>query len=254
MSALRHLVDFWDNEIKRWTEGDREVPARLRAWFESYAGTGRGEVRLDVFPEPYTGRLVDNSAPVVMLGLNPGAAVPSFQAPGGVFFEQLRSMTYSSWAATVPYASREWEAFAGRNRFYQNRFAFARRLLGDPTWPASDGVFFELFPYHSSGVTAPMNPPASALREFVLDPIGELDTQHVFAFGKPWFSVPERIGLLPGRELHVRWSTPSRTARVYRLPSDQDLVVMAQNGYAGPPGAADTAALARSLGMRSSSQ
>ncbi|MFT4220512.1 MAG: hypothetical protein QM611_08355 [Microbacterium sp.] len=250
MSALVALVEFWDREIERWVGGDRAIPPRLQRWFESYSGKGHGEVRLDVFPEPYTGRLVDNHAPVVMLGLNPGAAVPSFQAPGGVFFEQLKTMSYSEWAATVPYASKEWESFAGRNRFYQNRFAFARRLLDDPRWPASDGVYFELYPYHSSGVTAAMSPPGDVLREFVLDPIGELDTQHVFAFGKPWFWVPDRIGLRAGRDLNVEWSTAGRQARIYPLPSGQDLIVMAQPGYAGPPGAADTAALMNALGLR----
>lgn len=250
MSALSDLVEFWDSEIDCWVKGDTAVSARLRPWFESYSGKGHGEVRLDVFPEPYTGRLLDNRAPVVMLGLNPGAAVPTFQAPGGVFFEQLQTMRYSEWATTVPYASPEWESRVGRNRFYQNRFAFARRLLNDAAWPASDGVFFELYPYHSSGVTAAMTPPGDVLREFVLDPIGELDTQQVFAFGKPWFGVPARIALPAGRELTAEWSTPSREARIYPLPSGQDLIVMAQNGYAGPPGAADTEALARSLGLR----
>lgn len=207
-------------------------------------------MRIDVFPEPYTGRLLGNVAPVFMLGLNPGAAVRAFQASGGVFFEQRKTMPYSEWATTVPYATKAWESFAGRNRFYQNRFAFARRLLREPNWPTSDRVFFELYPYHSSGVTAAMTPPGDAIREFVLDPISELNTQHVFAFGKPWFGVPARIGLPPGRELPVSWATPSREARVYSLPSGQDLIVMAQNGYAGPPGAADTEILARSLGLR----
>jgi hypothetical protein len=250
MPALAALVEFWDVEIERWIGEGTDVPERLRAWFESYSGRGRGEVRLDVFPEPYTGRLIGNAAPVVILGLNPGAAVPKFQAPGGIFVEQLKRMPYREWAATVPYASPEWEQFAGRNRFYQNRFAFARRLLADPKWSASNGVHFELYPYHSSGVTAAMNPPGDVLREFILDPIGELNTQHVFAFGKPWFGVPRRLGLPEGRPLEVRWSTPSREARVYDLPSGQDLIVMAQNGYAGPPGEKDTEALAEALGLR----
>lgn len=248
--ALDRIVEFWDGEIERWVGGDTSVSDRLRPWFESYRGTGRGEVRLDVFPEPYTGRLLGNAEPVVVLGLNPGAAVPRFQSPGGVFFEQLRAMRYSDWAATGPYATDAWESLVGRNRFYQNRFAFARRLLGEPSWHPTGGVFFELYPYHSSGVTAAMAPPGGVVREFVLDPVGDLDTGFVFAFGKPWFDVPERIGLPPGRELAVPWSTPSRQARVHPLPSAQDLIVMAQKGYAGPPGAADTEALARFLRLR----
>lgn len=250
MSPLRGFIEFWDQEIERWVGGETDVPDRLRPWFESYKGSGHGKVRLDVFPEPYTGRLLGNDSPVVMLGLNPGAAVPAFQAPGGVFFKQLKTMRYSEWAATVPYATKEWESFAGRNRFYQNRFTFARRLLSEPSWPTSDGVFFELYPYHSSGVTAAMTPPRDVIREFILDPIGELNTQHVFAFGKPWFEVAIRMGLPAGRELSVSWTTPSREARVYSLPSGQELIVMAQKGYAGPPGPTDTEILARSLGLR----
>ncbi|MFV0372864.1 hypothetical protein [Microbacterium sp.] len=133
MTDLRGLVDFWDELIGRWIAGDRDVPTSLLPWFNSYRGTGHGEARLDVFPEPYTGRLLGNDAPIVMLGLNPGAAVPKFQSPGGVFFEQLTRTRYHDWAAGVPYASSDWETFAGPNRFYQNRFAFARRLLGDPS-------------------------------------------------------------------------------------------------------------------------
>ncbi len=248
MSALQDLVHFWDHEIAQWVTGHTAVPDRLGPWFQSYRGRGRGQVRLDVFPEPYTGRLLDNSSPVVMLGLNPGAAVPAFQAPGGVFFEQLRTMAYSDWAATVPYASREWRSFAGRNRFYENRFAFARRLLGNPNWPASNGVFFELYPYHSSGVTAAMTPPAAVLREFVLEPIADLDTQHVFAFGMPWFDVPRRLGLPVGRPLDAAWTVQSRRAEIFPLPSGQDLIVMSQSGYAGPPGDADVRALKQALG------
>lgn len=243
MSALENLVEFWNVEIDRWVGGDTSVPPRLREWYLSYRGTGRGEVRLDVFPEPYTGRLLGNTAPVVMLGLNPGAAVPSFQARGGHFVRQLESMSYHDWASTVPYASGLW----GENRFYNNRFAFARRLLGNPDWPNSDGVFFELYPYHSSRVTAAMTPPADVVREFVLEPIGDLNTEFVFAFGKPWFDVADRLGLGDGSELNVAWSTPSRRARRYALKGGQALIVMAQNGYAGPPGVSDTKTLREAL-------
>lgn len=250
MTELRRLVDFWDGHIERWVAGARDIPTELMEWFGSYRGSGRGEVRLDVFPEPYTGRLIGNESPIVMLGLNPGAAVPRFQAPGGVFFEQLTALTYHDWASTVPYASREWEAFAGRNRFYQQRFTFARRLLGDPAWPTSHGVFFELYPWHSSGVTGAMTPSAEVVREYVLDPIGELNTEQVFVFGKPWFGVSARLGLGPGRRFDLPWRTEHREARMYRLSSGQDFIVMAQSGYAGPPGVEDTELLARALGYR----
>lgn len=250
MSALPNLVAFWDREIERWIGGDLEVPTQLRPWFESYQGKGAGAVCLDVFPEPYTGRLIDNSEPVVMLGLNPGGALPQFQARGGHFATQLEAMSYHDWASTAPYASDLWESVHGPNRFYRNRFKFAQQLFARTNWDISDGVFFELYPYHSSRVTARMNPPADVLREFVLDPIAELNAEFVFAFGKPWFDVPRRMNLAAGRELKVDWATTSRTAKVFALPSGQDLIAIAQSGYAGPPGAADTDALAKALKIR----
>ncbi|TQO20990.1 hypothetical protein FB472_2650 [Rhodoglobus vestalii] len=250
MSALDDLVEFWNRETERWIGGDLEVPERLRAWFKSYQGKGQGAVRLDVFPEPYTGKLIGNDAPMIMLGLNPGGAVPRFQAHGGYFVEQLKSMSYHDWASTAPYVGELWESIHGRNTYYRNRFKFAQRLFERSEWQMSNGVFFEMYPYHSSRVTGSMTPPADALREFVLDPLGELNSSFIFAFGKPWFDVPRRLDLKPGRDLNVKWATPSRTARAFPLKSGQELIVMAQNGYAGPPGAADTDALAKELKLR----
>lgn len=250
MSTLVELVEFWDREIERWIGGDLDVPPRLRSWFESYKGKGAGEVRLDVFPEPYTGKLIGNDEPVIMLGLNPGGALPRFQSHGGHFASQLETMSYHDWASTAPYFSELWESIHGPNRFYRNRSKFAQRLYARPEWDITNGVFFELYPYHSSRVTGPMTPPADVLHEFVLDPIGELNSSFVFAFGKPWFDVPRRLNLPAGRDLKVDWATPSRASKVFPLPSGQDLIVLAQKGYAGPPGAADTAALAKALGLR----
>jgi hypothetical protein len=159
-------------------------------------------------------------------------------------------MSYHDWASTTPYASELWESVHGPNRFYRNRFKFAQRLFERPEWDIANGVFFELYPYHSSRVTGPMSPPADVLREFVLDPIGELNSNFVFAFGKPWFDVPRRLDLPAGRDLKVNWATPSRSAKLIPLRSGQELVVMAQHGYAGPPGAADTNALASALNIR----
>ncbi len=55
------------------------------------------------------------------------------------------------------------------------------------------------------------------------------------------------LGLGDGSTLPVQWATPSRDAREFRLNIRQSLIVMTQLGYAGPPGAIDTEALAATL-------
>jgi hypothetical protein len=58
-------------------------------------------------------------------------------------------------------------------------------------------VSFELYPFHSRGVTARIGPGAQIVRQLEWEPIGELDHPPVFAFGAPWFSVAEELGLAP---------------------------------------------------------
>lgn len=90
-------------------------------------------------------------------------------------------------------------------------------------------------------------PPRDLLTRFILDPIADLDVPHVFAFGKPWLAAAHQLGLGDGMALPVRWTTPSRQAQAFSLNQHQYLIIMTQHGYAGPPGAADTDALAAAL-------
>lgn len=248
MDARHRIATFWDEHLERWVAGDRTLPADLAAWHGSYRGRGAGEVRLDAFPEPFIGPLT--GAPrLVMLGLNPGGAVHAFQGADGIFTKQVAASSYTEWAASSPYTSAEWEEAIGRNTYHRNRLAFARRLLADPAVEPEDLLMVELYPFHSSRVTAPMLPSREILDEFVFAPLAELDVEHVFAFGKPRLHAAAEIGLGRGETLDAAWSTPSRSVTRFRLPGGAELLVGAQNGYAGPPGAADTARLRAVLGM-----
>jgi hypothetical protein len=58
----------------------------------------------DGFAEPYLGGLLADPAPrMVVLGLNPGAYVPSYQTRGGIFAKEIGQLgSYRAWAATGP--------------------------------------------------------------------------------------------------------------------------------------------------------
>lgn len=246
MTARDDVREFWDAELQRWCLGDRRLSPSLTPWLRSYAGTGPGAVDLGAFPEPWIGPLA--GAPrLVMLGLNPGAASHPFQGDEGVFTRRIAETSYSGWAASAPYTSAAWEAVHGRNKYHRDRLAFAQRFLQDTSIAAEDLLLMELFPFHSNRVTAPMRPPRSVLDPFVFAPLAEIDTEHVFAFGKPWLAALSAVGLQPLTPVAARWSTPSRSAVPFRLPSGQQVIVLTQSGYAGPPGAGDTEALIHAL-------
>lgn len=248
MSNRDEVVEFWDAEIGRWVGGDHRLHPDLGRWLSSYRGRGAGAVDLTVLPEPYIGPLATNRTPaLVMLGLNPGAAAPAFQSMTGIYTERIRHSSYGQWAASGPYADQAWQSVNGRNRYQQNRVSFARRLHNDDSIEAKDLLYMELYPFHSARVTAPIVPPPDLLARFVLDPVADLDVRHVFAFGRPWLAAARLLGLGDGSTLPVQWNTPSRQAQVFPLNKRQSLVVTTQSGYAGPPGAADTGALATAL-------
>lgn len=182
-----------------------------------------------------------------MFGLNPGPPAKEFQGVDGIFTREIAQASYSRWASSCPYTSPAWEAVNGRNRYHRNRLAFARRFNLDDTTRPEDLLYLELYPFHSKRVTAPIQPPRDVLDRFLLDPLAEIDTEFVFAFGKPWHAAAETLGLGSGQPVRAMWSTPSRQAQTYRLPSGQRLIVLTQDGYAGPPGEADTQALRNEL-------
>jgi hypothetical protein len=252
VSAVERVADFWNSLIAHWLAGEDALPGKLEPWFESYAGTGAGRVCRDAFAEPYLGGL--RSMPrFVILGLNPGEAVLDFQARDGIFAKAIRKAgCYSAWAAPNPYLSEEWSSVHGSNRYHAARLHFARGWLGDSDLAPSELLTLELYPWHSKRVTAPIEPPADIIEEFIWQPLAEIPVDFVFAFGKPWLGACRALGL---RELgrfgrggqDFGSSVTSRTVVVFELPSRQRVLVLWQPGYAGPPALEDAQRLRRFL-------
>lgn len=249
MSARQYVSDYWDDLLAKWVAGDRDVPADLKSWYDSYRGSGRGQVVLDAFPEPYLGPLAGERPALALLGLNPGRAAPAFQAPDGIFTEEIRHTSYSRWAAGAPYSSPAWEEKQKTNRYHASRLRFARTLLERPDLGQESLTTFELYPWHSTAVTAAMSPPHEVLERFVWAPLREMDRPFVFAFGKPWVQAGRDLGLGDGKPLDVAWSSPNRSSRTYQLPHGPTLVVIHQLGYAGPPSPSETDRLRKYLGL-----
>jgi hypothetical protein len=244
MSAVDQVVGFWDWVTQQWLAGKDPLPDPLPGWYRSYSGLGAGAVTREAFAEPYVGDLRGDPR-FVTLGLNPGAASLPFQGLDGIFANEIRRRgSYSAWAASGPYFGEEWSSVHGRNRYAWSRLRFARDWLDDPRLSPSQLLTFELYPWHSTKVTAPIAPPPSIIDEFVWQPLAELPIEFVFAFGKPWLRACDALCL----EEYARWgagaadlggAVSSRVVVAYALPSGQTVVVSWQSGYAGPPGHPD---------------
>jgi hypothetical protein len=250
--ARERVAEFWDEHVRLWLAGADPLPDPLPDWYACYQGTGAGSVTRDGFCEPYAGDLL-GSPRMVVLGLNPGRFFPRFQARNGVFADEIREHgSYRRWMATAPYFRSPWTTEVGPNRYYLRRLTFARRWLDDPTVAKHELLIFEAYPWHSISVTAAMKPPGAIIDEFVWQPIAEIDVPVVFAFGKPWHHVADKLGLplaealgLGGRPFGS--AVPGRAVRIYELPQGQRLVVEWHAGDAGPPGASEVVALRAAL-------
>jgi hypothetical protein len=245
VSYGKRIADFWDELTVEWLAGGDPLPDPLPDWYASYRGSGGGQAARDAFAEPYIGDL--RGAPrMVTLGLNPGSACLDFQGREGTFAREIRERgSYSAWAATSPYFSEEWSQAYGRNRYAWSRLRFARDWLEDRELDVGELLTFELYPWHSARVTAPIRPPAEIVDRFIWQPLADIQVELVFAFGKPWLGVCNALGLpevgrwgCGGADLGS--PVASRTAVAFALPSGQWVVVSWQSGYAGPPGGADT--------------
>jgi hypothetical protein len=128
----------------------------------------------------------------------------------------------------------------GSNRYLTSRLAFLQTWTGQPTLTADAMVTFELYPWHSTAVTASMRPDPGIVREFVWQPVRQLGAP-VFAFGKPWFGLLERgLGLQVVDRLGVDgrpYPTEVLSRAVLVLRGEDGPVVVAERhlGSAGPP-------------------
>lgn len=253
-TKLGNLTSLWDVHINGWLAGDDgwsgESGEVLSHWFRSYAGKGEGTPTLAGMPEPWIGDLTNpNSARLVILGLNPGMYLPALQSrPAGRYAQEVREVgSFTRWAAKNPYLCEPWIGKKGgegmgANRYHKNRLEFARNWLGDRSLPDSALVLMELYPWHSTRVTASMDPGPEILRRFILEPIDELVNVHdIFAFGKPWSNILrgslESVDRFGGDGGSYGSSVASRTVQVFLSPGGKRIIVMWQSGYAGPPSA-----------------
>ena len=251
MSVRAEVADFWDEHTRAWLAGEDPMPDPLPRWYASYTGRGAGAVTREGFAEPYGGDL-RGQARVVTLGLNPGRAELDFQARRGIFAGQLRSGSYSAWARSWPYLSSQWERSKGRNRYTRSRLEFGRRWFEDPALAPDDVLLMELYPWHSTRVTAKIIPPPEIIDRFIWQPLAEHPPDFIFAFGKDWLEVcrglrlPE-VGRWGQGGLDIGSTVASRAVAAFALPSQQWVVVCWQSGYAGPPGSEDTRRIREAL-------
>lgn len=247
------VVETWDRIINDFLDGADAAPSAMREWLAGYRGQGRGEVVLDAFPEPWVGSFDRSTCQGVMLGLNPGQAHLDFQARNGTFADEIRSMgAFSKWAATWPYLRDPWVSQKGPNRYHRSRLRFLRDWTADSALDTAAMVNVEMYPWHSTSVTAVMRPDPGIIREWVLNPVRELDAP-VFAFGAPWLDLLPRLGLAEVDRLGrggrpYRSAVATRTVAVFDLDG-RPLIAEKHSGSAGPPNTHETLLLQEALGL-----
>jgi len=199
MSARQDAADFWDQVLQLWISGEEHRVAGLPAWFASYKGTGAGKLDLSTYPDPYVGDLRGGTHKIrlVTLGLNPGTGYAELQGPEGVWTNRIAELGYSHCFQRSPAEDPEtWIALHGKPSLYwKNLITFGRRWLQDDSISVHNILNLELYPWHSTKLTAAITPPPDAIAEYVWGPVQEVDTEVVFAFGKPWFDACDTLKL-----------------------------------------------------------
>lgn len=248
-SAIDRVVALWDETLDDFL-GRRPTNERepLDRWFRGYAGKGVGQVDTSCFPEPYLGDL-DGAPRAAVLALNPGRATPAFQGVDGTFSDEIRRFgSYREWAKSWPYLRDPWNAAEprGYNHHHRGRMVFLRRWFRDPSMESDARVDFELYPWHSTSVTARMRPEPGIVRDYIWGPLSELPIEFIFAFGGPWIEV---LPYLPGVEI-VDWigdggrpyattskPTAKRTVIKASTPTGAWFIFEKHSGGATPPSA-----------------
>ena len=246
------VADFWDGVLDKW-RGDptlADLPAPLHRWRQSY----RGDVDLTCYPDAFVGDLRGEASEpqLIVLGLNPGVAYSDLQGATGEWTHAIRRLTYSrSSQQRVPYNNDAWNLRHGKKSSYWGRLVnFAKRWLQKTRATPADIINFEMFPFHSKGLTHRIAPPRDIVDSFVWKPLSEMKAPVVFAFGSDW--VPVCVELLGksiaqygdgGRQLR---DTTNGNWQVNVFPlAEKRIIVSWQRGYAGPPGPGNTDELRR---------
>jgi hypothetical protein len=244
-SARARVADIWDDVLADWLSGREHLSASLARWRASYQGTGKGAVDLEHYPDPYVGDLrgVEHEPRTVLLGLNPGVGYDSLQSMNGLWAQRIARSGYSYCFRRSPEEDpKAWRELHGkRSRYWLHRVLFAQRWLNDQHASVRDILNFELYPWHSYKVNAPLLPPPDLIEKFVWEPVRELAVPEVFAFGAPWFQACQGLGLHPLALLGppgqpITPEAPHWRLGFFELSHRQVVVVSSQPGYAGPPG------------------
>jgi hypothetical protein len=253
LGARAHVAEIWDKVVDGFLAGDSDLPSDLEEWAEAYHGQGNGEVEWDALPEPYLGPL-DRQPRAVFLALNPGASSQEMQSRTGLLVDEIKRMgSYRAWAASWPYLRDIWVKNMGRNRHHTSRLTFMRRWWDQPGLKADDMLSFELYPWHSPRLTAPVRPDPELIQRYVFAPLEELDAPPIFAFGADWFSMLEHHLRLPVRARLGVGGDPyptqaaGRSVVVFSLPSGATVIAVKHRGSAGPPSASETLLLQEAL-------
>ncbi len=233
--------------------GDRVVSDGLRAWFDSYKGTGDGAPNLEAFPEPFLGDLFAQPR-AVFLALNPGPVAPPFQYAGGSFVDEIKAMgSYTEWASSWPYLREPW----GYNRHHQTRLGFLRRWYADSTFSGKEMLAFELYPWHSETLNSRFRWSAEArylVDRHVWQPISAAGAEYVFGVGAPFEREFEALkmpilGLLGVGGEPVPFE---KKRRVLVAQPARGVIALAMNNFnqAAPPNERDTKVLRNALEER----
>ena len=255
-SALARVADYWDIYVDKWLSGADPSDGPLRDWFAACGQRDAEQVARDGLPELYGGDLRRaNARPcMVVLTKHAGEYFPGFQSRDGVFAQEIRVCgSYSKWATTGPYLRDAWTTAIKPNAFYRDHLSFARRWLGNPALDHRDLVVFDAYPWHIASASRPILPPQPFVNNFIWQPIAEIRSRDVFAFGKEWNALAQGLGLkcvdMLGKGGRPYGSqTPDRAVRIYELPADKRMVVEWHKGGSGPPSDAETRILKTALG------
>lgn len=252
--AIAKMQKAWDEYLATFLAGKEQLSTPFAKWREAYKGKGQGVVDDSAIPEPYLGSL-ENHTKMVFLDLNPGETDEEFQYRTGIFATKIRNSSYSSWASTWPYFESPWvDGRKGVAKYHRSRLAFMRCWLRDDSLDQHSMATFELFPWHSARVTGEIHPDADLIREYIWDPIEELNDAEIFAFGAPWIPIFKELLLSPIMKLKKSRQYPtkvqSRVVNLYATPKGKRVVVICQQGYAGPPSTEECVILQKTLESR----
>lgn len=252
MSTRKKVRDLWNQVVNDFLDGagPEQLPEPLDCWFRAYQGKGRGRVETEAMPEPYGGSLASDHAAAVFLDLNPGRADLAFQGQNGIWAEKIHELgSYDAFSGWRPYLSSLWTDRHGPNRHSNARLKFMHRWYEDPALSNEGYRSFELYPWHSTGVTAPMRPDPDIIRQFIWEPIAELGNPPVFAFGAPWFPILEtnsglrEIARLGKGGRPYGSAVPSRSVLVMASPTGGLVLAEKKQSFASPPSATEVARL-----------